>query len=47
MNYMAYEYQTLPLLQEHNKAYFSGFESYSVGENEFNDMTNAEFVRSV
>jgi len=31
-------------MEEHNKAYFSGFESYSVGENEFNDMTNAEFV---
>merc|ERR1711962_1763352 len=30
--------------EENNKAYFSGFESYSVGENEFNDMTNAEFV---
>merc|ERR1711962_671664 len=23
-------------MEEHNKAYFSGFESYSVGENEFN-----------
>jgi len=29
---------------EHNKAYQAGYESYSVGENEYNDLTNEEFV---
>merc|ERR1711915_73651 len=31
-------------IQEHNAKYAAGLESYEVGENEFNDMTNEEFV---
>ncbi|XP_023323528.1 cathepsin L1 [Eurytemora carolleeae] len=31
-------------IQEHNAAFSAGFETYSVGENEFNDLTNEEFV---
>jgi len=31
-------------IQDHNAAYASGFETYMVGENEFNDLTNQEFV---
>jgi len=31
-------------MEEHNAAYEAGYETYSVGENEFNDLTNEEFV---
>jgi len=32
-------------MEKHNAAYAAGYESYSVGENEFNDLSNEEFVR--
>jgi len=31
-------------MQEHNMAAAAGLESYTVGENQFNDLTNQEFV---
>merc|ERR1719391_569427 len=31
-------------MEKHNAAYAAGFETYSVGENEFNDLTTDEFV---
>merc|ERR1719391_553143 len=31
-------------MERHNAAYEAGYESYSVGENQFNDLTNEEFV---
>jgi len=32
-------------MEEHNAAYEAGYETYTVAENEFNDLTNDEFVR--
>merc|ERR1711931_243840 len=32
-------------VENHNAAYEAGYETFSVGENEFNDLTNQEFVR--
>jgi len=32
-------------MENHNAAYEAGYETFSVGENEFNDLTNQEFVR--
>merc|ERR1711872_449644 len=32
-------------MEEHNSAYEAGYETYTVAENEFNDLTNDEFVR--
>jgi len=32
-------------MEEHNAAYEAGYVTFNVGENEFNDLTNEEFVR--
>merc|ERR1712035_5815 len=39
----AWEYNYY-FMQNHNAAYEAGYETYSVGENEFNDLTGEEFV---
>jgi len=36
--------QNYDFMEKHNAAYQAGFESYMVGENEYNDLTNQEFV---